>query len=525
MSLADAKASHAEAREVSNAVQALKDDTVTSLDFFFPLESPNWSKLLDALKTNESLVNLSIEFELGEEHPARHQVLTTLAKHCPKLSRLSLSNLVRLHGDRQQEAVGARAVTPLLLAEKLHGLLIPNCLLGDGGAGIFAQALMHNSTLSTLDLRHCGIRDRGAELLMGSLEINRSLTSLNLESNLLGDDGVSFLAKGVLAGSRILTLCLGDNCFGPEGCKVIAEMLKQSLTLTSLMLRNSCFNDAAQHLSEALSRNAALTSLDLSFNKLDGDFADAFVQGLAQNTTLRSLRLQGNNLGDQGARSFAWLLGNRQSLTSLNLCQNSLSDDAAIAFSENLALNTSLLTLDMGHNHFTDLGAICLADMLKTNSTLQHLGFVSPKLSNKGMTYFLDALEFNFCLNSVDLQIRGTEIRDPYLIYSIKANAQKNLKERLVVTLHAEHLDDAILLRFLTATGTYLTAGEFEEEVELTFPPETPASFLKYIIKDRVEPQDRRVDVVLPGGRLLRTVAKDDLSLADLFGDFDPRPK
>lgn len=78
-----------------------------------------------------------------------------------------------------------------------RSLVLVDSFMGDEGATAVVDALRHNSSVKSLDLRGCNIRSEGASALAGLLEHNMNLTSVGLEWNSVGmlESGIQSISK------------------------------------------------------------------------------------------------------------------------------------------------------------------------------------------------------------------------------------------------------------------------------------------------------------------------------------------
>lgn len=114
----------------------------------------------------------------------------------------------------------------------------------DFGACRFAENLMHNFTLTYLNLSCNRITRDGVKELAKVLKLNTALKVLDLGYNRLEDDGAIHLAEAVGTYNTILE-CLNIvyNNIGPKGLCAIAEALTFNSTLTSLFIWGNHFDD------------------------------------------------------------------------------------------------------------------------------------------------------------------------------------------------------------------------------------------------------------------------------------------
>ncbi|XP_059158900.1 leucine-rich repeat-containing protein 34-like isoform X2 [Physella acuta] len=124
----------------------------------------------------------------------------------------------------------------------------------DLGACRFAENLVHNFTLTYLNLSCNRITRDGVKELSKVLKLNTALRVLDLSFNRLEDDGAMHLAEAI--GPYNTTLeCLNivSNKIGPKGLCSIADALNYNSTLTSLYIWGNEFDDTvcmayAEHL-------------------------------------------------------------------------------------------------------------------------------------------------------------------------------------------------------------------------------------------------------------------------------------
>ncbi|KAG9071765.1 hypothetical protein KI688_005981 [Linnemannia hyalina] len=122
----------------------------------------------------------------------------------------------------------------------------------------------------------------------------------NLRGNPIESNGAQALYEALMVNSTLTTLDLEDNSIGDNGAQALSEALKANSTLTTLDLsRNPIESNGAQALSEALTANSTLTTLDLSRNPIESNGAQALSEALTANSTLTTLSLGDTSIGDR----------------------------------------------------------------------------------------------------------------------------------------------------------------------------------------------------------------------------------
>eukprot|EP00747_Dinoflagellata_sp_TGD_P169159 gnl/TRDRNA2_/TRDRNA2_197396_c0_seq1.p1 gnl/TRDRNA2_/TRDRNA2_197396_c0~~gnl/TRDRNA2_/TRDRNA2_197396_c0_seq1.p1 ORF type:complete len:264 (+),score=31.36 gnl/TRDRNA2_/TRDRNA2_197396_c0_seq1:83-874(+) len=156
--------------------------------------------------------------------------------------------------------------------------------------------LLHDASVTTLDLGNSQLRDEGAQRLAVALERNASLTTLHLRINRVGDKGVEMLAAALEHHASLMTLDLFYNEIGDHGAESLAKVLEVSTSLTILHLGGNRIGDlGAEHLAAALEHNTSLTTLHLGSNRIGDKGAERLAAALEHNTSVTTLDLDGND--------------------------------------------------------------------------------------------------------------------------------------------------------------------------------------------------------------------------------------
>jgi Ran GTPase-activating protein (RanGAP) involved in mRNA processing and transport len=221
------------------------------------------------------------------------------------------------------------------------------CRPGDTLATALAEALEHNSTYTTIDLRFNSIGHVGAAAVARILQLNSALTTLDLSHNKIGDGGCIALGNAITHNSTLRALRLHENYIAAPGCIALANALKS---------------------------NSTLRDLDLGSNHEIGEQGVAVLaEAIMHNSTLVMLDLSSNEIGNIGGAAIANAIRNNSSLTTLNLSHNKIFADGASAVANALKCNTALVELNLRHNFIETAGALALADALQYNSSLMKL--------------------------------------------------------------------------------------------------------------------------------------------------------
>uniref|UniRef100_A0A8C4PGY0 NLR family pyrin domain containing 14 n=1 Tax=Equus asinus TaxID=9793 RepID=A0A8C4PGY0_EQUAS len=198
----------------------------------------------------------------------------------------------------------------LISNKRLTHLCLADNNLGDGGVKLMSDALKHpQCTLQSLVLRRCHFTALSSEHLSSSLLHNKSLTHLDLGSNQLQDDGVKLLC----------------DVFRHPSCNL------QDLELMGCVLTSACCLD----LSSAILNNPNLRSLYLGNNDLQDDGVKILFEALRHpNCNIQRLRLEYCGLTSLCCQDLSSTLSSNQRLIKINLTQNTLECEGIMKLCE-----------------------------------------------------------------------------------------------------------------------------------------------------------------------------------------------
>jgi len=200
--------------------------------------------------------------------------------------------------------------------------------IGDEGAATLAEALKHNTSLTTLDLRGNRIGDEGAAMLAEAVQHNTSLTTLNLAGNRIGDEGAATLAKA-----------LEEHNITLSKLEIEGYLLARIRPLDE---RKKC---ALKKFRETLAASGELLQL-IGYDVRNGD------PNLMQEL-------------------FSYLQKNTMELSNVRLNHFQLTTAQWTHLSNALGTLSNLSSLDLAG--VGEDGVQAIAAMLNTNSSLQHL--------------------------------------------------------------------------------------------------------------------------------------------------------
>ena len=283
--------------------------------------------------------------------------------------------------------------------------------VGSKGLQFISEALITNTSLIELMLRHCSlvISDENGPVVTEMLHKNRSLKGLSLSDNkgiMLSDTGLSYIAEGLKRNNSLKQLIMSDiTALGGK-------------SLATAIATNSC---------------SALIELDINDLEITKDSGPAFVDMLQQNCSLERISFDySHRLSDVGVSFIAEGLQKNTTLKSMSLCDCNITPCGAKCLAEMLMVNSSLIYLHIAQNPIRDEGVAHLAEALEKNKTLRSLSMNSCEITNAGVASLTDSLHLNRSLMDLTL-------------YENRALTKEGVKplldvaSRRSVTVHFEH--------------------------------------------------------------------------------------
>jgi Ran GTPase-activating protein (RanGAP) involved in mRNA processing and transport len=337
-----------EARKVTRALA--RNTSLTAIDLNRADMAGSRTKLFQILTLHSNLCSLNLSGAL--KHPTR--VFGT------QIGDFLVHNSTLTHLDVSKNDLGNDAINTIAQALRINASLrslnLNDNHVGPKGAAHLAHALSMNTTLAWLNVSACRMREGTAALVRGLCR-NKTLTALNINSNFFrvyGLECVGAVADLLIDNPTLVRLNLSSNTIGDDGAAIIAAAVKTNSTLTCLKLNHTSIRDVGiRDIFQALKSNLNVTTLDLSGNTIR-DSVETIGEVLKYNPTLTSLDL-----------SYAI------DPTQYNRLQNVIAP---------LYGNSTLKGLLLENNAVAYMSPIFL-DIFKYNGTLADLG-VSAERSN-----------------------------------------------------------------------------------------------------------------------------------------------
>lgn len=484
-----------------------------------------------ALLINRALDKFQLDFPSTAEPDGIEHLINAVSRH-PGLTSVDLVNLFF-------EGVSPDWCLRVLRSnQNLTHFSADGADMGDTVLGRLLILASGNSLLRSLDLSHNNLTPYGASLIAEFLRSNETLTALDIFENPILDEGMLDLLDALHANTTLTCLRLGRHECTRVGRQRALELM-ESDRLTTLRVAESDYDDEEfQQVLTAFGRTSSITDLDLSLCQWSESQSELLLKALRGNQTLQCFGMWCSSVGEQGAallvdalaaerlttldlfmvelgprggQLLSVALSTNQTLTSLDLEQNELKDAGAVQIAAALETNKALTFLKLDDNMITSHGAVALATGLTANGSLKTLSLQQNSIGEAGAHALREALEVNFSLTDLGMDHANL---DPELLEQITVFTEKNAEPPWVLRLYPEATPTGLQLSLSTdGPDGAVVLDHTGNEVVLEATRTTTAAGLRCLLKERVEPPDCRLEVVLPSGALLRHI-KGDVQLA-----------
>jgi Ran GTPase-activating protein (RanGAP) involved in mRNA processing and transport len=289
------------------------------------------------------------------------------------------------------------------------------CCIGRDDMSAIARGLEGNASLEKLnfiDLSKGGSILHGPAW-QAMLQRNRSLKEIVLSHDLrssgeISSDDFACFAEGLVQNTSLKSLDLGNISIGNAGIAAFVEALEGNYTLESLVLNFGKIKGVEGAAAvQNLWRNKTLKHLDLSSNFYEeGEAPTGFPADLSRNCIFETLNLRGVGLQSHQCRAICESLQENSCLRVLDLSNNDIYLDAECATALNDLLgSTTLRVLDFSVNRgVANEGIGLLACGLQGNSSLRELNLQRCEIGNEGLLNLGEALVENSTLEILRLR-------------------------------------------------------------------------------------------------------------------------
>ena len=246
----------------------------------------------------------------------------------------------------------------------LNELLMMHCGVGFEGADHICKMLLHNKSITSVDLNGNYIKDDGVKMIVERLMSNTTLKKLNLGNNDITSIGAGYLSKLFTYNAcTVNDIRLDDNPLEDEG----VDLILQSITapMKFVVLDNTETTLCSPSLCMALHKIKFIT-----FNPPDN--CDSFSDSLANTTVLEGLVLYEGS--EAAYNTMITGISRNNSIKTLCFMSGGLHHQSVITLAEVLKVNKTITTigiLDVDVSATSDF--ILLADAVAVNTSIKNM--------------------------------------------------------------------------------------------------------------------------------------------------------
>jgi Leucine Rich repeat len=330
------------------------------------------------------------------------------------------------------------------LIERLytHGPLLANVAGGswnqdDDDFVRIAEALKVNKTIQELNIGSqidsCSYGFSVAKAFADMLVVNQTLTSLNLGDNNISAKGIALIATAMQKNRSLLNLGLSSNVFESDNESNDDESNDDSTKQSDSSCDSN--NVASCAMANMLKINNSLKQLSLTTMKISAADFSIIIVALQHNKGLTHLDLSNNEITDAAAVAIADMLKINTSLKVLNLFCNLLTSTDFERIASALQYNVTLTSLNLGWNDACHIGIDAMLMMLQDwNDTLQDLGLtLSYRESDGNIEESIEKIEFLLQENQAGSRIA------PYKAERVHRGIFDGLLSKWVPAKHVKH--------------------------------------------------------------------------------------
>lgn len=330
-----------------------KNKSIKGLEFIFTLNDETLVKLIELLKINSSIIDLTLCYNFSTSH-LNNQFFEILTIN--KIQKINFSRSTFNQDDF------INLIESLQNNSNLKWLNLSNIfIIGYMNEKIYELLSELLDKLQVIHLLGVSMNDNMCLHLSKKIITSKTLTRLYLSQNHLTNYAIINLAENLKFNSTLQSLYLSENDFDYIGFIQLIKMLKVNSTLQDLDVSNNKLSDIGINISN-LNKNTSLQYLNLSKCELNKYDIVYISQMLKSNLNLKRLNLSDNEIDYIGCNYISQAMEFNIGLKELNLSSNYMSADA-------LKKNNHLEILDLTNTDIIDNTRI--VKVLKENTTIQ----------------------------------------------------------------------------------------------------------------------------------------------------------
>ena len=244
-------------------------------------------------------------------------------------------------------------------------------------------ALVHNSSLASLDIRLNALDFVGASAVANMLSRTQALRQLNLSSTGLDVAGCRSVLTALTSNKTLTDLDMSFLDVGDAVCECVRDTLKANSCLQRLRLRSNNFSAAGCFaIAEGLNRNRSLLELDLSRNCIGDDGVEALARYVPE-SNLAEISLENCGVTSAGCDALAQMISGSKRLRTLDLSVNFLGDQGVLRLGAALERSSVLQTVGLNMCGVTNDGFSALLDVLEKNASISLLKLCYNRLGRE----------------------------------------------------------------------------------------------------------------------------------------------
>ena len=358
-----------------------------------------------------------------------------------KIKRLSSTSTIILDRVLLNEAVISKIIE-LLQSNMLVSLTITNTNIELSTITLIVEALKQNTSLKTLDLSKNNLNSNKIIILLVALTTNKNITNVNISNNLFDYYIEKYLYELILHNDTITTLDVSYSELEDSTAINIQLAIKDNRTLEHFMCNNCKFTPLGQYsilyaisynntiksfnvkqadkytfelfstLCNIWTRNHQITNIDISSHVFRRTAFQTFITVLDNNKSINNLNL--SNLGLKDFTPLVHIISRLTSdnLTVLNLNSNRqffVTHESSELIAQFLSTNTSLKELDISYNNISDNAPYIMKALTTNNNTLLNLNISVNNITDLSTKSIIDMIKTNTTLLTLNLQLNKFE--------------------------------------------------------------------------------------------------------------------
>lgn len=302
------------------------------------------------------------------------------------------------NGDMNSSVVSAASVGPVMMNACVTG----HNLSGDRALAL-AEVIKQHDCILELRIGKTQLCSADLVAVCGALVHNSSLASLDIRLNALDFVGASAVANMLSHTRALRQLNLSSTGLDVAGCRAVLSALASNKTLTDLDMSFLDVGDAVcECVRDTLKANSCLQRLRLRSNNFSAAGCFAIAEGLNRNRSLLELDLSRNCIGDDGIEALARYVP-ESTLTEMSLENCGVTSAGCDALAQMISGSKRLRTLDLSVNFLGDQGVLRLGAALERSSVMHTVGLNMCGITNDGFSALLDVLEKNASISLLKL--------------------------------------------------------------------------------------------------------------------------